>query len=198
MRTRFFSTVLAMAPGVIGAAVTTHEPRPTLFAEVTASDISDDAITYRLVGDIPAAPDPLGRLLRSAGQSWTAAVGFAEVRDAIDTGTGRLTAKGGDAYFINLGRQWEWRLPEAIAIQGWKPRLQGEAGLHYASASVPAGGTHFQFLLSGGFEWRRVSTEPGGEWAVGIRWLHYSNANLFTSNAGYDAIVFRLGRTWQW
>jgi hypothetical protein len=198
MPARLLLFFLCLVSSVLHAGTGAPASGPMLFAEVTALDISDDGLTYRLVGDIPATPDPLGRLLRTSGQAWTAALGFAEVKDAVDTGTGRLTAKGGHAVFANLGRQWEWRLPDFVSIRDWEPQLQAETGLHYASASLPAGGTHFQFLLSAGFEWRRPAREPQDGWAFGVRWLHYSNANLFTSNAGYDSVVFRLGRAWRW
>ena len=117
------------------------------------------------------------------------------VRNGGSVGGGAVV---GPAHLVNVGRQWEWRLPDFFSIAAWEPRLQGETGLHYASASLPAGGTHFQFLLGGGLEWRRPAPPSKNEWAVGIRWLHYSNANIFTSNSGYDSIVFRLGRTWHW
>jgi hypothetical protein len=199
MHPRLLIAVFCLVPGVIHARTDAHGKGPTLFAEVTALDISDDAMTYRLVADFPAAPDPLGRLLRASGQSWTAALGFAQLTDAVDTGTGRLTAQGGQTYLINLGRQWEWWFPAALlSVGAWKPHLQSEAGLHYASASLPAGGTHFQFLLSGGFEWRKTSSSSQDDWALGICWLHYSNANIFSSNAGYDSLVVRIGRSWRW
>jgi hypothetical protein len=198
MRHLLFMVFLSLTPGAIQAERSVRERSPVFLAEVTAFDISDDGLTYRLVGDIPSQSDPLGKFLRSTAQDWTVAVGFADIKDAVDTGTQRLSAKGGHAWFANFGRQWEWRLPQALSINGWMPAVQAETGVHYATASIPAGGTHFQFLVSTGFEWLRSLPTSESDWIIGVRWLHYSNANIFTSNAGYDSLVVRVGRFWKW
>jgi hypothetical protein len=168
-----------------------------IFFESTLWDLSDDGLTYRVIGELPARPDPLGKLLRTSGQVWTAAVGYAQVKNIFASDDGRLLGTGGDSWLVNVGRRWHWNFPEMLTVAGWKPRFETEAGLHYSSESLPAHGTHFQFLLAGGFEWRRTIAEES-QWVFGVRWLHYSNAGAITPNRGYDSFVFRIGRDWRW
>jgi hypothetical protein len=34
------------------------------------------------------------------------------------------------------------------------------------------------------------------EWIAGLRWFHLSHGGLFGVNGGYDGLLFRVGRRW--
>jgi hypothetical protein len=51
------------------------------------------------------------------------------------------------------------------------------------------------FSLFAGFEWSNASGNPH-EWIAGLRWFHLSHGGLFGVNGGYDGLLFRVGRRW--
>ncbi len=171
------------------------DERPWIALDGPLWDMSDDGKPYRLNVIQPATSDPLGRLLRATDQQWSAWAGYAEVESKF-AASGALRASGGDAWMIGFGRQWRWALPEWTAISGWHPHLTFETGVNFANDSLPSDGSHFNFPVVTGFEWsKRAGSSP---WIFGFRWFHLSNAHLLEKNSGYDGIIFRVGRRWDW
>jgi hypothetical protein len=187
--------------GSFAAAATWFEgERPWITIDGALWDISDDGLPFRMSIVQPATGDPLGSWLRATDQQWTATLGYAQVRGRPVLDARNLRNEGGDSFMAGIGRQWRWRLPEVTAIAGWRPHLNVELGLNYATQSLPADGTHFNFPVIIGFEWQRLGRD-GGEldpWIFGVRWFHLSNANVLEGNAGYDGIVWKIGRRWTW
>jgi hypothetical protein len=168
--------------------------RPLLFVESAAWDLSDDGLPFRIGVALPAQHDPLSRLLRAREPRWVLAVGYATLPDLYDTGTGRLSGWGGDAWMVGAAREWAWDLP--ITLRGERPlALAIDFGVNYASASIPSNGTNTNFIVSPGFVWE-TRRARGGVWQVGLRWFHLSNAGIYDVNAGYDGLTLRFGRTW--
>lgn len=165
-----------------------------VFCESAAWDISNDGLPFRIGVSLASSHDPLSRLLQTREPRWILAAGYATLPDIYDTGTGRLSGKGGDAWMAGFAREWGWNLP--LELRGERPlALVIDLGLNYASASVPANGTNANFIVSPGFSWETRRSD-GGVWHFGLRWFHLSNAGVFPVNAGYDGITVRFGRTW--
>jgi hypothetical protein len=176
------------------------DERPWVAFDGPLWDMSDDGLPFRLSVVQPATADPIGRLLRSTDQQWTAWVGYADVRSKV-TGSGEVRASGGEALMAGFGRQWRWRLPAYTAVAGWRPHLTFETGVNYADDSLPSDGSHFNFPVVTGFEWSRLGADGEDDrspWVFGFRWFHLSNAHLLEKNSGYDGIIFRVGRRWDW
>ena len=164
---------------------------PLVFFEASAWDISDDGQPFRVGVLWPSRHDALSRLLRAREPRWVFAAGYARIPDIFDDGTGRLSGAGGDGALLGVAREWAWDLP-------WIARELSVAidfGLNYATKSLPANGTNWNFIVSPGFTWERTARD-GATWHVGLRWFHLSNADVFGRNAGYDGLTLRLGRTW--
>jgi hypothetical protein len=68
------------------------------------------------------------------------------------------------------------------------PTVLIEFGAHGASRPFPADGTRFNFKLLPGVEWEA----PSRRWAAGVMWLHFSNADVLSPNAGYDGLAIRI------
>lgn len=171
-----------------------YERRPLVFFETAAWDISNDGLPFRVGVSLPSRHDVLSRWLGAREPRWVLAVGYATLPDIYDTGTGRLSGWGGDAFMVGAAREWTWELP--LEWRGRRPlALALDLGMNYASASVPANGTNLNFIVSPGFSWE-MPRARGGVWHLGLRWLHLSNAGLHDVNAGYDGITLRFGRTW--
>ncbi len=197
---------LAFITGVLllllAAPALSAQPLPTVPAPARAPlvifngplwDISSEGLPFSLTLAWPAAPDPVARWLCADETRWTAGLGYAVVRDNLDRGTNRVFDRGGDGLLFNAGRQTLWRLP--LRLPAGALRAEFELGLNYATASLPANGSHLSFALTGGFEWSNAP-RAANEWIAGLRWLHLSHGGLFGVNGGYDGLVFRLGRRW--
>lgn len=156
-------------------------------------DISDEGLPFLVTLALPSERDPITRWLLGVENRWTASLGYARVYDSHDPTSGDLRSRGGDAALFSVGRQAFWELPPLIGR--FTPRLELELGAAYATHSFPADGTALTFKIVTGFEWRwGARNERDAEWFMGIRWLHFSNANLQSNNAGYDGLVVRIGR----
>lgn len=165
---------------------------PVWFVEAGAWDISDDGLPYRIGALLPSRHDPLSRWTGAREPRWVLALGYARVPDIYDDGTGRLSGAGGDGLLLGAAREWAWALPGiardlSVAI---------DLGLSYATKSLPANGTNWNFIVSPGFTWERAARDGRAVWHVGLRWFHLSNADLFGRNAGYDGLSVRVGRSW--
>jgi len=186
-------SLLLVVPGALARGVETPA-QPLVFFESAAWDISDDGLPFRIGVVLPASPDPLSWLLRTRTPRWVLAGGYATLPDIYDTGTGRLSGKGGDAWMVGFAREWGWDLP--LVVRGECPlALVLDLGVNYASASIPANGTNANFIVSPGFSWE-TRRARGGVWHFGLRWFHLSNAGVYAVNAGYDGITVRFGRSW--
>jgi hypothetical protein len=153
-------------------------------------DIADEGLLFRLTYGIGSREDWLGRLLRADEARWMFSLGYARVYHSYDRTTRIFKNPGGHAALASAGRQWRWRLPEFAGA--WTPRLAIEVGGHVASRRFPADGTQFNVKAIAGLEWIFRAGQPR-EWSAGVMWPHFSNANLFSRNAGYDALALRFG-----
>ena len=192
-RAFLFGSLMAWA--VVAGRAESAPRGAIVFAEVGAWDISDDGLPYRLGAILPSRHDPLSRLLRMREPRWVVAVGYAKIPAVYDDGTGRLSGAGGDGFLIAAAREWAWALP-LLGTARCDAALAIDFGLSYATRSLPANGTHPNFLVSPGFVWETRSAAGRPGWHFGLRWFHLSNADLFGRNAGYDGITLRIGRGW--
>ncbi len=170
---------------------------PSIAFDGSLWDSSNDGRPYRLSLLQPATPDPLGRLFRVTDQQWTASLGYAVVKEKIARGDGRLIASGGESLMFGVGRQWRWALPAATQVRDWRAHLSIELGINYADDSLPSDGTHVNFPVVPGIDWSKAYAD-GTRWSFGVRWFHLSNANLLPGNSGYDGLVFRISRSFDW
>ena len=130
-------------------------------------------------------------MLHAQAARWTLSIGYARVYDSYDQATGIFKNPGGHAAIASAGRQWRWRMP-GFAGTGL-PEFVIELGLHAATRPFPADGTHVNVKVITGLEWTIGPGRPD-EWSIGLMWPHFSNANLFSRNAGYDGLALRFGR----
>jgi len=161
------------------------------FIEVPLVDFSEfgDATPWRVGVTRESRRDPIARLLRHDGVRWVATLGYSEVRDVFvrEIGTPVRKARGRATPTVSLARRWFWEVP--VVPDGWSLDAGIEFGVHYAARSVPADGTHFQFVLAPGLDLQPVD----GPWRVGLRWLHLSNGNVRPGNSGYDGLSLQFG-----
>ena len=173
-----------------------HRPptrAPLFFFDGPLADFADEGLPYRLTAAFPTSPDPITGWLGATDARWTVGTGFASVYDNFDTGTNSVRDRGRDGLLYNAGRQTLWPVP--VTLPAGALRLELEAGLNYTTRSLPANGTHLSFSLFAGLEWSSAPDDPR-EWIAGIRWFHLSHGGLFGVNGGYDGLLFRVGRRW--
>lgn len=177
----------APAPGAPPA----HTSVRWLHVDTPLWDIADEGLPVRLTYSLPGGDDPLARLLGAGEARWTVSAGYARVYDSYDSTTRVFKNPGGHAALASAGRQWRWLPPDRTP--SLVPALAIELGAHLASRRFPADGTRANVKLITGLEWhlRRGSRH---HWTLGVMWLHFSNANLFSRNAGYDGLAVRTGR----
>lgn len=156
-------------------------------------DISNEGLPFRFTWAVGSQRDWITRLLFASEARWTLSAGYAKVYNSYDAATGVFKNPGGHAVLLSAGRQMYWDLPPVAGV--FTPRITFEYGLHVASRRFPADGTRANFKVLTGLEWvLRSKGEPNG-WTAGIFWPHFSNANLFSRNAGYDGLAIRIGRS---
>lgn len=186
------ATVSALADvSVLPAAA----PQLWVYGEVPAWDIADEGLPFRLTVALPSRRDPLARLLFATEARWTLSLGYARIHDSYDATTGVFKNPGGDALLASAGREYRWALPRFAGR--FTPQLAIDTGVNLASRPFPADGTRGTIKVITGLEWSRRANAGNDEWTAGIAWAHFSNANLFSRNAGYDGLVFRIGRSWR-
>lgn len=156
-------------------------------------DIADEGLPFRFTLALPSDRDLLSRLLGATEARWTLAAGYVKVYNSYDATTRIFKNPGGHAAFVSAGRQFRWHLPPLAGAL--TPRFSIEFGLNVASRPFPADGTRTNLKVVTGLEWIRPLPGGNANWCVGIFWPHYSNANLFPRNAGYDGLALRFGRT---
>ena len=154
-------------------------------------DIADEGLPFRLTLALPSHRDPLTRALHANEARWTLSIGYARVYHSYDQATGIFKNPGGHAALASAGRQFRWRLPGFAG--DCTPQFAIEFGVHAATRRFPADGTHLNVKVITGLEWTFRQGRPD-EWSVGLMWPHFSNANLFSRNAGYDGLALRFGR----
>lgn len=165
-----------------------------VYADVPAWDLADEGLPFRLTLALPSGRDPLARLLLAAEARWTLSLGYARIYDSYDATTGIFKNPGGDALLASAGREYRWNLPRFAGR--FTPQLAIDTGVNVATRPFPADGTRGTIKVITGLEWNRRTGAAGEVWTAGIAWSHFSNANLFSRNAGYDGLVFRVGRSW--
>jgi hypothetical protein len=180
----------ALAP-VAPAAVTGGAAIAWLHGDAPIWDIADEGLPLRCTLALPSRRDPLARALYAAETRWTFSAGYARVYNSYDPTTGIFKNPGGHAALISVGRQFRWRRPPPAGAA--LPQLAIELGAHAATRRFPADGTRANVKLITGLEWVFREATPR-EWSVGLMWMHFSNANLFSRNAGYDGLALRVGR----
>lgn len=197
--TRFVALIALLAlPGVRYAARAAEPagagewPPVWVYGDVPAWDIADEGLPFRLTGAWPSPLDPLARFLMTAETRWTASVGYVRVYNSYDGATGNFKNPGGNAVLASVAREFRWRLP-GPAVAGI-PTLLIEFGVNVASHRFPADGTQATLLVVSGLEWALTDSGTDPEWTLALVWSHFSNANLFSRNAGYDGLALRLGR----
>lgn len=186
-------TVTAIASGETidrtGADLT---PRAWLYFDGPLWDIADEGLPFRATLALPSGRDPVSRLLWAEEARWTFSLGYAKVYNSYDAATGVFKNPGGHAAMVSAGRQFRWRLPEALGR--FAPRVVVEFGIHYATRRFPADGTRANWKLISGFEWVWRDARDR-EWSAAVIWPHFSNAGLLERNAGYDGLALRIGRS---
>jgi len=191
LRVVVLASLLPLFAPVAHTAPTTRAP--LFFFDGPLADLADEGLPFRLTAAFPTALDPISDRLGAVDARWTVGTGFASVYDNFDTGTNSVRDRGRDGLLFNAGRQTLWPVP--VTLPAGSLLLELEAGLNYATRSLPANGTHLSFSLFAGFEWSNASDNPR-EWIAGIRWFHLSHGGLFGVNGGYDGLIFRIGRRW--
>ena len=156
-------------------------------------DIANEGLPFRLTLALPSKRDWLTRMLFAAEARWTFSMGYAKVYNSYDAATGIFKNPGGHAALFSAGRQMRWHLPPFAGA--FTPKIALELGAHLATRRFPADGTHANVKLITGLEWTWLSRDRRTEWSAGVMWPHFSNANLFPRNAGYDGLAIRLGRS---
>lgn len=156
-------------------------------------DLADEGLPFRLTFALPSRRDLLTRILLADEARWTFSAGYAKVYNSYDGATGVFKNPGGHAVLVSAGRQIRWHLPEVLGA--FTPQIAMEIGVNAASRPFPADGTHLNFKLITGLEWTWRNRAETAEWSLGVMWPHFSNANLLSHNAGYDGLVFRIGRS---
>lgn len=200
---------LALLLGIFSTAVNAqtaadlHLPEPALEANETPDgwlyfdaplwDIANEGLPFRLTLALPSRRDWLTRALRATEARWTFSAGYAKVYHSYDGATGRFKSPGGHAALFSAGRQFRWHLPRFAGP--FTPKVAVEFGGHFATRRFPADGTRANIKLITGLEWTWHARDRRTEWSAGVMWPHFSNANLFPRNAGYDGLVLRLGRS---
>ena len=98
---------------------------------------------------------------------------------------------GPDAWGFNFNLIARWHI---IAQENWSFFVDGGAGLLWMTENVPDNGSRFNFTPQAGVG---CTVGVGGNARVitGVRWLHISNANLYSSNPGRDSIEVYAGIT---
>jgi hypothetical protein len=193
-----FSTHLNAQPATdlppIETAVRADDaPDGWLYFDAPLWDIANEGLPFRLTLALPSRRDWLTRALLATEARWTLSVGYAKVYNSYDGATGVFKNPGGHAALFSAGRQFRWHLPRFVG--GFTPKVVVELGAHFASRRFPADGTRANLKVISGLEWTWRSRDERSEWSAGVVWSHFSNANLFSRNAGYDGLALRLGRS---
>jgi hypothetical protein len=200
---RFLQLFAAVAPLLLvalPAQTSADAPHPTAdrrpawtYLDVPLWDISNEGLLFRFTWAMASDRDVITRVLFASEARWTLSAGYAKVYNSYDGATGIFKNPGGHALLLSAGRQMYWDLPPVAGA--FTPRIMFEYGIHVASRRFPADGTHANFKVLSGLEWALASKgEPNG-WTAGVFWPHFSNANLFSRNSGYDGLAIRIGRS---
>jgi hypothetical protein len=196
LRRLVFVLFLGLAP-FAAAQVTVESPPPAraawLHFDAPLWDLADEGLPFRLTLALPSRRDPLTRVLFASEARWTVSVGYARVYNSYDGATGIFKNPGGHAALFSAGRQFRWHPPEFAGP--FTPKVAIEFGVNLATRPFPADGTRATLKLISGLEWTWSTRGGATEWSAGVMWPHFSNANLFSRNAGYDGLVIRLGRS---
>lgn len=168
-------------------------PSGWLYFDAPLWDLADEGLPFRLTLALPSRRDPLTRLLFAAEARWTFSAGYAKVYNSFDGATGAFKNPGGHAALFSAGRQFRWHVPRLLG--GFTPKIALEFGANVATRRFPADGTRANVKLITGLEWTWRTRDERTEWSAGVMWPHFSNANLLSRNAGYDGLVFRIGRS---
>ena len=186
---------LAAQVGSLPATASSPLPAPKrwVFVDVPLLDFGDDGRPLRVTLTLSSQPCFITRMLFASEARWALSAGYARVFDSYDTGTGAFKNPGGHAAMFGLARQFRWHPPSGVSAT--IPKLVIEFGANYATRRFPADGTRATLLLVTGFEWTWRPQDRGPEWTAALVWPHFSNANLFARNAGYDGLALRLGRS---
>jgi hypothetical protein len=184
-------------PGALMRGATAENPAAKrhawIHADVPAWDIANEGLPFRFTLALPSGRDPISRLLLAKEARWTFSLGYAKVYNSYDATTGVFKNPGGHAALFSMGRQFRWHLPTVAGP--FTPRVIIEFGVHYATRRFPADGTRANLKLISGLEWTWPDRTRDQEWSAAIIWPHFSNANLFKRNAGYDGLALRFGRS---
>lgn len=98
-----------------------------------------------------------------------------------------IAQRGDNAVAINVNLLIRWHIWHDRDYR-WTIYADGGAGLALASAKVPADGSQFDFTPQLGMG---ASFDIGNDRRIysGVRWHHFSNANLFENNPGRDSLM---------
>ncbi len=102
-------------------------------------------------------------------------------------------APGGDgvAFGTDFSFQWHLQLSESFT-----PYVELGGGIQYAAGTpFPAHGSSWTFTINVGAGFLMPLTSKL-ELNTALRYLHMSNANVISENAGYDAYHFFIGVRW--
>lgn len=186
------ATLAAQTPGDV--ALAGERSRATwMYFDAPLWDLADEGLPFRLTIALPSGRDFISRLLGAGEARWVFSAGYAKVYNSYDGETGVFKNPGGHAALLSAGRQMFWDLP---AFAGrFTPRMALEYGVHVATRPFPADGTRGNLKGIIGVEWATPRANDDASWSAGVYWAHFSNANAFSRNAGYDGLVIRFGRS---
>ena len=123
-----------------------------------------------------------GRL--SLHQDWV--ISYLDVQPVGD-------APGGDGVSFGTDFSFQWHHERGESIT---PYYELGSGIQYAAGTpFPAHGSRWTFTINAGAG-VLIPVTKERQLNVAIRYLHMSNAGLFSKNAGYDAFHFVVGLRW--
>lgn len=103
------------------------------------------------------------------------------------------TASGGDGIAFGTDFSMQWRHDWGVSFA---PYYELGGGIQYAAVTpFPAHGSRWTFTINVGVGFL-ISVTSRFEINTALRYLHMSNANVISKNAGYDAYHLVIGVRW--
>lgn len=184
-----------------------------------AAETEDDGATNRLLSFIPfvrdnpceepyrqlAASPPLqGTSHGDEGYPWRILYGYCVAQAGrlslhqdwvvsyLDA-TAQGDAQGGEGVSLGTDVSFQWRHKQGASFT---PYYELGGGIQYAAGTpFPAHGSRWMFTINAGIG-ILIPLKPTLQLNTAIRYLHLSNAGLWSDNAGYDAFHLLVGVRW--
>jgi hypothetical protein len=102
-------------------------------------------------------------------------------------------APGGEGVSFGTDLAFQWRHEQGATVT---PYYELGGGIQYAAGTAfPAHGSRWMFTVNVGVG-VLIPLKPTRQLNMAIRYLHISNAGLWSDNAGYDALHMVIGVRW--